>query len=238
LKGFLSRAYQIEESEISGGLDWTDSDHFKIEAKAEGITDRDTLRLMLQSLLEERFGLELHYEIQEKPVYSLVIAKGGHKLKEARDDNGDIIDYVPLPGEPRNTPKPGFRDGVLPRIPGGIQIMVLPNTDRQEISAHAITMQKFANKVLKELTGRRVVDKTGLTGYYDFEFFTRFDRQLDGIGLMEPAPFGSAAPAPTAKPSGPSVFTAVQEQLGLKLEADEAPIELLVIDSAEKPSEN
>jgi uncharacterized protein (TIGR03435 family) len=238
LKGFLSRAYQIEESEISGGPDWSNSDNFKIEAKAEGVTDRDTLRLMLQSLLEVRFGLKLHYETQEKPVYSLVIAKGGHKLKEARDENGHIIDYVPPPGEPRNTPMPDFRDGVPPKIPGGIRIMALPNTGRRDISAHAITMQKFVNKILKDLTGRRVVDKTGLTGYYDFEFYTRFDNQQSGIGLLEPAPFESAASVPTAEPSGPSIFTAVQEQLGLKLEADEAPLEFLVIDSAEKPSEN
>ena len=133
---------------------------------------------------------------------------------------------------------PDFRDGAPPILPGSVMGRVNANTGRQEFTAHAITMQKFAIKILKDLAGRRVVDKTGLTGYYDIELFTHFDRQLDGIGLMEPAPFGSAAPVPTAESSGPSVFTAVQEQLGLKLEADEAPIEFLVIDSAEKPSEN
>ncbi len=241
LKGFLSRAYQIEESEISGGPDWSDSDNFKIEAKAEGVTDRDTLRLMLQSLLEARFGLKLHYEMQEKPVYSLVIAKGGHKLKEARDENGDPIVSLPPPDERAKLPMSDFRIDAPPKVPGSIIGRVNANTGRQEFTAYAITMQKFAGKILKRLTGRNVVDETGLRGYYDIELYTALDPHLDlrsGTGNMQSAPSDQTDPIPVAESSGPSIFTAVQEQLGLKLEADEAPIEFLVIDSAEKPSEN
>ena len=145
LKSLISIAYQIEESEISGGPDWIDSASFKIEAKAEDVTARERLRLMLQSLLEERFGLKIHHETQEKSVYSLVIAKGGHKLKEARDENGDLIVSLPPPEEMRNTPMPDFREGAPPKAPGSVMVRVNANTGQQEFTMHAATMQRFAN---------------------------------------------------------------------------------------------
>jgi len=216
LKEFIAQAYEVEDEGpgISGGPGWIDSDVFSIEAKAEGVTDRDTLRLMMQSLLEERFGLKIHYETREQPVYSLVVAKGGHKLKEAGDERGK------------------FR---------GMSGRINPDTGQMESTGHAVTMPSFAHCLTDDLVDRKVFDKTGLKGRYDFELHFARNPQSDPrgrSGMMQPAPFGATDPMPSAELSGPSIFTALQEQLGLKLEADKAPIEFLVIDSAEKPSEN
>ena len=238
LKGFISKAYEVEDKDpdISGGPGWIDSDYFSIEAKAEGVTDRDTLRLMLQSLLEERFGLKIHYETKEQSVYSLVIAKGSHKLKESRDENGNLIDYLPQPGEKmKNMPKQNSPDGGPSKFPGSITMRPNANTGQMEIIAYDVTLQKFADKILQRLTGRNVVDKTGLTGYYNIELHTAPD---PNNRIMQPASSGRTDPIPSDELSGPSIFTALQEQLGLKLEADRAPLECIVIDSAVKPSEN
>jgi uncharacterized protein (TIGR03435 family) len=238
LKGFISAAYQVEDKdpEISGGPGWIDSDNFMIEAKAEGVTDRGTLRLMMRSLLEERFGLRLHCETKEQPVYSLVIAKGSHKLKESRDENGNLIDYLPQPGEKmKNVPKQNSPDGWPSKFPGSITMRPNANTGQMEIIAYDVTLQKFADKILRRLTGRNVVDKTGLNGYYSIELHTALD---PNSGIMQPEPSNRTDRIPSVELSGPSIFAAVQDQLGLKLEAGRAPLEVLVIDSAEKPSEN
>ena len=85
--------------------------------------------------------------------------------------------------------------------------------------------------------GRRVIDKTGITGLYDIEVSYASDSQMMP-GLIRQGPPVAAGPAPVAEPTGPTIFTAIQEQLGLKLEADKTPLEYFVIDSVEKPSEN
>jgi len=243
LKRFISSTYEVEddkEPEISGGPGWIDSDYFSIEAKAEGVTDRDTLRLMMQSLLEERFGLKIHYETREKPVYLLVIAKGGHKLKESRDENGNLIDYESQSGEKTgNLPKQNSPGGAPPKFRGGISMRSNADTGQEDIFAYDATLQKFANKLLGKLTGRDVVNKTGLTGHYDIELhFARNPQSDPRSGINRPTLSGRTDPIPSAELSGPSIFTAVQEQLGLKLEAGKAPVQILVIDSVEKPSEN
>jgi len=252
LKGFMSIAYEVDRDEIAGGPEWSDSANYQIEAKAEGETDTEVLRLMLQSLLEERFGLEFHNETREKEVYTLVVADGGHKLKQAVDENGNPIVSVPSVEEERAKIEDAIRKGVEPpegRL--GVKVQVTGSTNgslMQEFTANATTMQRFAD-ALKNMVGRRVLDKTGLTGAYDIQMQSAFDTQLGG-GFMIRLPPGAApppgagpppgatSPAPSPDPSGPSVFTALQEQLGLKLEADEAPLEHIVIDSVERPSEN
>ena len=116
-----------------------------------------------------------------------------------------------------------------------------PDTGQMEYTAHAVTMPSFAHYLTDDHVDRMVFDKTGLKGYYDFELHfarTPDSDPRDRSGLMQPAPSGPTYPTPSAELSGPSIFTALQEQLGLKLEADKAPVEFLVIDSAEKPSEN
>jgi uncharacterized protein (TIGR03435 family) len=99
-------------------------------------------------------------------------------------------------------------------------------------------MKSFAEALVR-MAGRPVVDKTGLTGYYDITLRTALEPIMLGQGMiMPPGPPPTADPVPKAEFAGPSIFTAVQEQLGLKLIADDAPMEFVVIASAEKPSEN
>lgn len=97
---------------------------------------------------------------------------------------------------------------------------------------------KFLTQILGQNVGRPVVDQTGLTGKYDFKLeWTPDPNQPGGFGGPGPGPDGAFRPPP-ADPNGPSIFTAVEEQLGLKLESQKGPVEMLTIDAAEKPSEN
>ena len=264
LKGFMSIAYQVDSGEITDGPDWIDSANYTIEAKAEGETDMEVLRLMLQSLLEERFGLKFHNETLEKPVYALQVAEGGHKLKQAVDENGDPIASLPSLEAEREQVEEAIRKGGEP--PAGLtgfRVKMTGSPDgglMQEFTSEATDMQRLAAQ-LTGMVGRRVVDRTGLTGVYSFKMQSAVDRQLMGnrFGMAIPpgaAPPPGATPPPSATlgpgstlagpapsadladPSGPSVFTALKQQLGLKLEADKAPLEHIVVDNAERPSEN
>jgi uncharacterized protein (TIGR03435 family) len=185
----IANAYAIPEFQISGGPGWRDSDKFNLEAKV-GIQlppwpdSQKQLSLMIQSLLADRFKLAVHRETRDEPVYELVAAKGGVKLKAAKADES-----------------PGFEMGT-----GRIHSMAVP-------------LDLFATN-LAYLVGRTVIDKTGLAGKYSFTVTYTPD---------------DAAPADT---NGPSLFTALREQLGLKLERAKDPVEMLVIDHVEKPDAN
>jgi uncharacterized protein (TIGR03435 family) len=188
LKTLIANAYAVPEFRISGAPGWGDSDKYNIEAKV-GIPlppwpdSNKQLSLMLQSLLMDRFKLALHRETREQPVYELVAARSGAKLKMAEA------------GE-----SPGFE------------------MDAGRIHSMAVPLEYLAGS-LAYLLGRTVVDKTGIAGKYSYTLtFTPDD-------------------APPAE-AGPSVFTALQDQLGLKLESSKGPVELLVIDRAEKPDAN
>jgi uncharacterized protein (TIGR03435 family) len=195
LLGLIMDAYHLNASyQISGGPSWMDSDfdRFDIVANApgEGTPTADDVRRMLQTLLADRFQLKLHRETRERPVYALVVAKNGTKLKESAPDKEFSISV------------------------GGGRTSHLTMTKA--------TMEQLAVQLSTSGLDRPVLDKTGLAGHYDIT--------LNWI------PEYNGPPAPDS--NGISVFTAVQEQLGLKLEPKKAPVEILVIDHVEKPSEN
>lgn len=183
LKSLICFAYQLRDHQVAGGPGWVETEPFDISAKAEGPASNDQLRIMLQALLADRFQLKFHRETREQPVYSLVLAKGGSKLQEAKSAGRGV----------------GF--GARGRLNG-----------------KGADMATFAIALAGKL-GRSVVDRTGLTGFYDFVVTWTPDEEQ------------------TNSP-GPSLFTAIQEQLGLRLESTKGPVEILVIDHAEKPSEN
>lgn len=177
---------------------WAENDRFDVEAKADDDTtalmeklsgqQQESLgRDMLQSLLEDRFQLRVHYEPKLQPIYELVLAKGGFKLKA-------------LPADQK-------RGGMRAR-PGE---MILHGMSIGEL-AHFLSMSNS--------TGRTVVDKTGIAGNYDIDLKWTPDNQQE------------------TPDSGPTLFTALEEQLGLKLESAKGPVDTLVVDHAEKPSEN
>lgn len=224
LKFLLQEAYRVKDAQISGIPGWTDSERYNIEAKMDD-SSTDALRklspdeqaaqarLMLQSMLADRFKLTLHHEAKELPIYVLVVAKNGPKLRESAVTPEDNVPLGP-PGPP-NGPQPRH----TLRIGSG------------DVSVIAQNLDMFAD-LLAHLVGRPVLNKTGLTGDFDFKLKWTPD---EGRGQMPGGAPGDAAP-PDA--SGPSIFTALQEQLGLKLESQKGPVDTLVIDHVEKPSEN
>jgi uncharacterized protein (TIGR03435 family) len=221
LKMLVQSAYGIREDLISGAPSWADSARFDIDAKVAG-SDVDALkklspeqrRLLLQPLLADRFKLKIHTETKQLPVYEIVLAKGGSKLKEA-------------------TPGDTYANGIKGHDgPGGGGMM---RFGPGQLTAQAVPLTTLANMLSQQLH-RTVLDKTGLTGKYDLELTWTPEQGADPMfkGAEGSPQRGDAAP----DSSGPSIFTALQEQLGLKLQSAKGPVETLVIDHVEMPSEN
>jgi uncharacterized protein (TIGR03435 family) len=213
LKMLIKIAYRVKDSQISGGPGWIDSDRYDIAARpAENNLSADRSRLMLQALLEERFRLALRREKRTIPVYALIASSGGLQLPKSTHTS-----CVELPAGSPPTPS---APGQAPSIPCG-GLVTGPNL----LVGGNISMSEFVD-VLGNMLDRPVVDKTGFTG----TFTVRLDFNSEGI-------FGRHD---NSNPdlSRPSIFTAIQEQLGLKLEAQRSSAEVLVIDHAEKPDAN
>jgi uncharacterized protein (TIGR03435 family) len=244
LKMLAGRAYGVPEVRVFGGPSWVESERYAIEAKAAGTIPPGEMNLMLQSMLEDRFQLKAHKETRDLPVYELVVARGGSKMKLSEDQTplAPVTPQPPPPGAQRGAapvppgaaagagPGPGTRGGPFG---GGPPPRGMFTAGFGNVQGTAIEISGLVNFLVKQL-GRPVTDKTGLTGLYDVKLeWTPGSEQV-------PGPFGPNpnAPPPPADPSGPSLFTALQEQLGLRLESAKGAVEVLVIDSAEKPTEN
>ena len=210
LKLLMTVAYRIQDDQISGGPGWIDSDRFDIVAKAEGNATSDQVLLMLQTLLEDRFKLKLRRETKDLPMYALVVARNGPTLKASDGD-------CPAGAQP---PKP-------PAVPCGAFMM-----SRNQLSGQKVPLGQLT-AALSRILARQVVDKTGLTGRYDLKLEWTPDETQARLGPGDPGP---GQPPPES--SGPSIFTAIQEQLGLRLESQKGPVEMFVIDHAEKPDDN
>ena len=249
LKNILMNAYAVKGYQLSGPK-WLDSERFDITAKIPMGATKEQFRLMLQNLLAERFKLALHHETKELPMYALVVGKGGSKLKESVDDDGT----APPPPPP---PPPGSDGGPvrmkvgadgMPQLPSGMgkngMMMMMTNGrlravgNRQPVAA--------LTEMLGNQLGRPVVDGTELKANYDFTLDFAPDGMNGPMGMMPPpppqhegGPGGGPPMASNSDMGGPSIFTALQEQLGLKLEQRKGPVDLLVIERLEKvPTEN
>jgi uncharacterized protein (TIGR03435 family) len=247
VKNVLTAGYGVKSFQISGP-GWLDSERYDIVAKVPRGATKAEFMVMLQNLLAERFKLTLHREKKDLPMYALVVGKNGPKLKESVDDpkaGGAAVDGPPLPPGKLPMGKDGFP--VLPPGVGGRggTSMVLMNGNAR-MTANGQTMAGLAEMLSNQLD-LPVVDMTGLTGKYDYTLYFAPEglagMRLPG-GLPPPPPPGEAgggmpaANAPDAQ-SNPNLFTALQEQLGLKLEQRKGPVDLLVIDHLEKaPIEN
>ncbi len=182
LRSFIQTAYGVQDYQVSGGPGWAGTELYEIDGRTAGPTSLDQMRLMLQTLLNEQFQLATHRDTKEVPIYALVVAKGGSKLKEAADKS---------------------------KI-GGI------GAGRGMVKG-TMTLADLARS-LSSSAGRPVVDRTGLTGGFEINLKWSPDNSPDG--------------------DQPGLFTAIQEQLGLRLESAKGPVEVLAIDHAEKPSGN
>jgi len=204
--GLIFNAYGISPDLISGAPRWADSARFDIDAKM----DRDAavayqklsserrelqLQLILQSLLTERFNLKAHHEAKDLPIYVLVVAKGGSRLKESTVSE--------------------------------TRMMVSPHG---RITSEALPVSSLVFS-LSDIVGRPVVDQTELAGKYDINLQWEPDKERTSETR------GTNSSLPPSE-SGPSIFTAVQEQLGLKLKSTKGPVDTIVVDHVEMPSEN
>jgi uncharacterized protein (TIGR03435 family) len=218
----IQNAYGLQSFQIAGGPAWVESDRFEIDAKATGGADRAQIMTMLQSLLEERFQLRSHRETRQLPVYELVAAKGGPKLPPAKAGDCSSADAPPPPGRGQPMAFPCGRVGIQGESSGA------------RMEGRQVAMVEFL-RMLAGLMGRAVLDKTGVTGTFDVHLKFAPDSTTAGLSAM--APPGAAPPADIS-PENPSIFSALQEQLGLKLESAKGPVEVLVIDHVERPSAN
>jgi uncharacterized protein (TIGR03435 family) len=217
LKAMIQRACEVQDYQIAGP-DWMASARFDMVAKLPAGAPRSRIPEMLRALLEERFKLAIHRETREMPIYALVVGKNGPKMKEAEADPN-----APAPDAARSAVRTSLDCG--PRgetvVPAGWYM----NRGPGRVEAHSVNMASLVN-MLGALLGRPVMDQTGLKGNYDFE--------------MEYAPEGQpVTPAGGPDVNGVSLFSAVQSQLGLKLDTKKGPVELIVVDHVKKiPAEN
>jgi len=221
----------LERTPIEGGPAWADSDRYQVIAKAEGTPGQDMMRgPMLQALLEERFKLKIHRESREVPAYALTVAKNGSKLQPSQEGSCKALDFSSPPPPPRPGERPVPICGLALRKRNGTSVAW---------ELHGATLDDLARALGNDLD-RIVINKSGIAGKYDFHLEFSPDETTAGLNALRAGPIGDRAfPQPTASdpPGGPSIFTAIQ-QLGLKLESAKGPREFLVIDSAEKPTEN
>jgi uncharacterized protein (TIGR03435 family) len=214
---------------VVGGPAWIDSERYMIEAKAEGVTDREIMQgPMLQVILENRFRLKVHREERETPIYALTVAKGGPKLKRFQEGSCSlaVMEINGLEGPPQFPQLPpgqkrcAWGGGVF----GGDAVLLT------RIHAEGATVDQLARILLRE--DKPVIDRTGLTGKFDIRLeYAMSEERRQRLAQVTGRPLSDM-------PTSPSIFTALQEQLGLKLESAKAPVEHLVVDRVERPSPN
>ncbi|MGB7220700.1 MAG: TIGR03435 family protein [Vicinamibacterales bacterium] len=222
LRLLVRLAYEVQDFQILGGPGWLSTDRFDIVAKADGVPPLPQIRLMLRALLEDRFRLAVHTETREQPIYALVIARSdGRTRPELRPSGTECAPLTLWPGAPPPPPPPAG-PAAAPRGSFRCPSMFVPG----RTSARDVTMAQWAT-TLSQFVSRFVTDRTGLTGSFDFDLQWTPDQ-------MPPGPPGP----PPIDLNGPSLFTALQEQLGLKLDPQRGPAEVLVVDRVEQPSEN
>jgi uncharacterized protein (TIGR03435 family) len=229
----LRQALQKPDYQIVGAPGWLDTERYSITAKAPEGTPPTAMTVMMLNLLKDRFQLTTHLETREQPIFNLVIARADGRLGP---------DLKPTPAECQAAiaeriaatkaaaergalpPRPTFPDPNGPLPCGFVQMGPGLMTGSGRTIAQIVP-------TLADLLGRPVIDKTGLTGLYDVALKFAPTGRVTGLFALLPGP-----PPPPDDPDAPGLSTAVQEQLGLKLESARGPVEIVVIDTLEKPT--
>jgi uncharacterized protein (TIGR03435 family) len=254
LMGLIAAAYKVKPTQVSGPS-WLNTTMFDIVAKLPEGATKDQVPEMLQSLLADRFKMAMHRENKEQSEFTLVVGKGGPKLKAAEPEPETTSDSAAAkPGEMTIDGPDGpthmtvGKDGTMQIRGPGTSMTAGMKNGMMHMEAAKITMKAFA-QMIAQFAGRPVVDKTELTGSYqltlDFSMeeliaMARANGMMGAMGgAAGPAPAPGQGPAnAAADPSGPSIFAVVQ-QYGLKLVSQKVSEELIVIDHIEKtPTEN
>jgi uncharacterized protein (TIGR03435 family) len=207
---------RLFRQQMLGGPSWSGTDRFDVQAKMAEPAPIEQVRLMVQQLLQDRFELKVHWEMRDLPVYNLVVTKGGLKMhlspdQTPPDPRQGSINFGPLEGQSAPLPRGAMR--------------VATGTGVSALIGNSVPLSSLLS-LLQGQSDRIVLDKTDLTQLYDFDL--RFN--TGGGPPLSPS-------ATAGDQSGPSLFTALQE-LGLRLEPANGLLEVLVIDSVSKPSEN
>jgi bla regulator protein BlaR1 len=241
-RNLIEQAFHIpwtpgRNERVVGGPDWIDSVHYDVEARIDpslvaafatmsNEQQKNQTSLMMQSLLADRFKLKVHFESRELPMYALAVTKRGAKLAAAKgvpaveeQDHPQSSSAVLLPSAE------GLRKGIFVQYRG----------QEAEMTAKGVTVAELVHWLAgySEVGGRTVVDQTGLGGTYDFTL--RWTRER--LTVQSPQSDQSGA-TPPLEPQSPALFTSLSEQLGLRLTSTKGPVEVLVLDHIEKPSEN
>jgi uncharacterized protein (TIGR03435 family) len=218
IEDLIESAYNVKSYQITGPA-WLESARFDVIARVPAGTTKEQSRIMMQNLLADRFKLVVHHSSKEASVYALVVAKGGLKLKESANET------AAAPGT----------------VPGGMTMMIAPG-GKMRMAATGTTIAKFLDALGMQLD-RPIIDATGLTGKYDITLDFAPDpailqAKMAAMGVAPPP--GLVQDSGTQDPNGAAtIFSALPDQLGLRLEARKGPVDLLVVDSVQKtPTEN
>ena len=211
LKLLIMKAYGLQYARVIGGPEWINDDRFEIQAKAAQDTNPAQVMTMRQNLLEERFRMRMHRENREVPVYDLVVDKGGAKLAPTKIRECPPSDTLTPPAQP---------DAAAPAPCG--QMRIVPSASGVRMEGDHVPITELIRVMGVGLPDRPVLDRTNLAGLFDIR-----------LHFIEERPG-----APDSDSSGPTMFMAVQEQLGLKLESSKGPVEFLIIDHVEHPTAN
>lgn len=202
LKRLMMTAYNVQGFRLIGGPGWVDSDRWDVQAKPGRAVSDQQVRPMLRALLEDRFGLHVHSETRNMPVYELVVDRNGSKVPRVKD-----ID-------------------AKPEVRVGAGLIELSNN----------SSATFASQLSYALA-QPVIDRTGLSGNFDFAIRWTPEAREDGGPTTAGLPPGTPAP-PASSTDGPSIFTAIREQLGLRLQSSRGSVEVVVIDDVRMPAAN
>jgi uncharacterized protein (TIGR03435 family) len=207
LRLLVQSAYGLRQAQVTGGPDWINVNRFDVAARAREGTPRNAIMTMLQTLLEERFKLVARIETREQPIYALVLSRSDGRL-------GPQLKASAIACAPGISSNPCRLSGTIGTIAGSVQ-------------ASGQTMTELAT-YLGQNADRLVVDRTGLNGRFDF------DLAWTAETLSAGSPRAANNPSPQNERA--ALFTALQEQLGLRLESTRGPVQVLVIDHAELPA--
>ena len=244
LRLMIRAAYKVEDEQIIGGPPWQLSSKFDITAKPEdgAVATEDAMRERLKALLADRFKLKTHTESREMNVSALVLAHADGKLGpdlkvSTADCSNAAAEAQKVADEIRRNPAGAL--AAMSQIKCGVVPMPTPGANGAPPHLMVRGMgQSIAvlTSLVTQFTGRQVVDRTGLTGLYDFEVELPLDMEIlrriagqSGINLP-------AGPQALPQYDGPAMTTILSDRLGLKLDSQKAPVEVIVIDSAELPT--
>jgi uncharacterized protein (TIGR03435 family) len=220
----ILNAYRVQRYQVIGAPGWAESEGFDIEAKGDASANQAQVLLMLRTLLEDRFQLRFHRESRELPVYALTVGKNGPKLAPPKE--GGCVSSDP---NARIQPPP---PGAGPIVPCG-SVNIGMATAGVSMNGGKVPMTEFV-RTLQMVVGRPVIDRTAITEPFDVSLTFARDEVAAGIPRLTGPP--GSEPADPGGP--PSILTAIQEKLGLKLESTKGPVEVMVIDHVERPSAN